>query len=173
MDGVYFPITLSEFSARVYFRDLEEETIDVDGIEVETKLLSHPGKCLGYRMNYNGRSVCYITDNEMYLEGSEYFDPHYEQTLAEFCGDTDVLITDTTYSNAEYETKVGWGHSCVGKVANLAHNAGAKTLYLFHHDPDQSDTDIDAKLATAASTLTKLGSSTKVVAPCEGDRFRI
>ncbi len=173
MDGVYFPITLSEFSARIYFRDLEEEIIRVDGIEVETKLLSHPGKCLGYRVNYNGRSVCYITDNEMYLEGSEYFDPHYEQTLADFCRDTDILITDTTYSDAEYETKVGWGHSCVGKVANLAHNASAKTLYLFHHDPDQNDTDIDAKLAAATSALAKLDSSTVVVAPCEGDRFRI
>ena len=59
MEGVYFPITLSEFAARVYFEDLEEQSIEVDGIDVQTKLLSHPGKCLGYRVNYNGRSVCY------------------------------------------------------------------------------------------------------------------
>ena len=33
MDGVYFPITLTEFSARTYFRNLEEGTHDVAGIE--------------------------------------------------------------------------------------------------------------------------------------------
>ena len=30
-------------------------------------LLSHPGYCLGYRIDYDGRSICYITDNELYL----------------------------------------------------------------------------------------------------------
>jgi phosphoribosyl 1,2-cyclic phosphodiesterase/CheY-like chemotaxis protein len=173
MDGVYFPITLSEFGARVYFDDLEEETLVVDGIQVETKLLSHPGKCLGYRVNYHGRSVCYITDNELFHDGSEFHAPQYEQKLAEFCKDADVLITDTTYSDEEYETKVGWGHSCVSKVVELAHNANVEQLFLFHHDPDQDDADIDAKLETATAMLAKLGSSTRVIAPREGERFKV
>ena len=100
MDGIYFPITLNEFAARVYFRDIEEETLDVGGIEVKTKLLSHPGKCLGYRVNYNGRSICYITDNEIFFEDSEFYSPHYEKRLANFCNNSDVLITDTTYTSA-------------------------------------------------------------------------
>lgn len=173
MDGVYFPITLSEFAARVYFRDLEEENIEIDGIGVETKLLSHPGKCLGYRINYNGRSICYITDNEMFLETSEFYSPHYERKLAEFCKDADGLITDTTYTDEEYQTKVGWGHSCVGKVVQLADAANVKTLYLFHHDPDQSDNDIDAKHALAADMLAKKNSSVEVLTPKEGERFKI
>jgi len=173
MDGVYFPITLSEFAARVYFRDLEEETLEIDGIEVETKLLSHPGKCLGYRINYGGRSICYITDNEMFVETSDFYSPHYEKKLAEFCAGADALITDTTYTDEEYETKVGWGHSSVGKVVQLADAAGVKTLYLFHHDPDQSDADIDTKYKLATEQLAKMNSSVEVIAPRENDRFKV
>ena len=173
MEGVYFPITLSEFSARVYFQDLEEQSIEVDGINVQTKLLSHPGKCLGYRVNYNNRSICYITDNEIFFETSEFYAPHYEENLIAFCEGADVLITDSTYSDEEYETKVGWGHSCISKVVELAHKAKVKKLYLFHHDPDQDDTDIDAKLDFASSKLEKFKSKTQVIAPREGDSFQI
>jgi len=173
MDGVYFPITLTEFSARTYFRNLEEGTHDVSGIEVQTKLLAHPGRALGYRVNYNGRSVCYVTDQELYLDDSDFFDAHYEKTIAEFVRDADVLITDTTYTDKEYKTKVNWGHSCVSKVCELAHNAGVKELYLFHHDPDQDDDAIDAKFEDAKAKLKELGSDVVCIAPKEGDTVRL
>lgn len=173
MEGVYFPITLTEFAARVYFHDLEEQTLQVDGITVKTKLLSHPGKALGYRVEYNGRVVCYITDNEMFVETSDFYDPHYEKRLAEFVAGADALITDTTYSDEEYKTKEGWGHSCVSKVVNLADIAGVRNLYLFHHDPDQFDDDIDRKHETAVAMLKKRHSKTKCLAPREGQAFKI
>ena len=62
MDGVCFPVTIREFGSRVYFRDLRGETLKINGATIETMLLSHPGYCLGYRINYNGKSVCYITE---------------------------------------------------------------------------------------------------------------
>ena len=70
MDGVYFPIRIKEFAARTYFRDLKEEEFRINDILVKTMLLSHPGTCLGYRMEYKHRSVCYITDNELFPEGT-------------------------------------------------------------------------------------------------------
>ena len=169
MDGVYFPITLKEFAARVYFRDVAEEEFEVDGITVKSKLLSHPGKCLGYRVEYKDRSVCYITDNEMFLSDSEFHNPHYEETLAEFVSGTDALITDSTYTDEEYASKVTWGHSCISKVVELAHNAKVKTLYLYHHDPDQNDGAIDNKLKIAQKLLKKKKSKTVCVAPAEGE----
>ena len=173
MDGVYFPITLSEFAARVYFRDLEGETIDVDGIEVKTQLLSHPGKCLGYRVNYQGRSICYITDNEFFPRDNESYNAHYEKRLAEFCEGADALISDCTYTDESYKSHIGWGHSSVSRVAEFAHTANVKMLYLFHHDPDQDDNDIDNKLLEAEAVLDGLSSSTTVIAPKEGDQFKI
>ncbi|MDA0997052.1 MAG: response regulator [Proteobacteria bacterium] len=173
MDGVYFPITLTEFAARVYFRNLDEGEHQVGGISVKTKLLAHPGRCLGYRVDYDGRSICYITDQELYLEDSEYHDPHYERTIAEFVKGADALITDTTYRDSEYTTKVNWGHSCVSKVCQFAAAGEVKRLYLFHHDPDQNDDDIDAKFNDAVTALQRLGSKVECIAPTEGQSFRL
>ncbi len=173
MDGTYFPVTLTEFGSRTYFRNLDEGDVEINGIQVQTKLLSHPGRALGYRVNYNGRSICYITDQELYLNDSEYFDPHYERMITEFAKDADVLITDTTYLDEDYKSKVNWGHSCVSKVVEFADNANVKKLYLYHHDPDQDDDAIDAKLEFAEKALHERGSSTECIAPKEGDCFRL
>ena len=174
MDGIYFPIRIKQFGGRVYFRDLEEEEFSIgDGITIKTKLLNHPGKCLGYRVEYKGRSICYVTDNELDLEDSEFFNPFYMKNLVKFVQGTDVLITDTTYTDEEYKTHVGWGHSCIGRVVDLAHEAGVKTLHLFHHDPDQSDADIDRKLEQAQAKLKEKGSKTLCIAPTEGQSFKI
>ena len=174
MDGIYFPIRLKQFGARVYFRDLEEEEFSLgDGITVKTKLLNHPGKCLGYRIEYKGRSICYVTDNELDFEDSEFFNPFYVKNLTSFIKGTDVLITDATYTDTEYRSKIGWGHSCISRVVDLAHKAEVKTLHLFHHDPDQDDAAIDDKLETAQSQLKALGSQTECRAPTEGEVFKI
>jgi len=168
MDDVYWPITIKEFSATTSFRDLEEEQLSVEGIRVKTKFLSHPGTCLGYRIEYAGRSVCIITDNELFLESSPQYDAHYVKGLTEFVSGTEALITDCSYFDEDYaERRVGWGHSCVTPVAELAHRADVKNLYLIHHDPSQSDEDIDAKLEQACGVLKKLGSKTTCMAPSE------
>ena len=109
----------------------------------------------------------------MYVETSEFYDPHYEKRLAEFVHGTDALITDTTYTDEEYMNKEGWGHSCISKVVNLADVAEVKNLYLFHHDPDQTDDDIDNKLDIAQGMLKKRKSKTKCLAPMEGESFRV
>jgi phosphoribosyl 1,2-cyclic phosphodiesterase len=169
MDCIHFPITMREFAARVYFRNISVQQFDFDGVRVETILLHHPGTCLGYRVEYKGRSIAYMTDNEIYFQDHPTFDKHYFDTLTNFLSGTDILITDTTYTDEEYRSKIGWGHSCVGRVVDLAHAARVKELHLFHHDPDQDDDAIDAKLAKARQGLEALGSETRVRAPIEGE----
>lgn len=173
MDGAYFPITVREFGARVTYRDLREGTYDVSGISVRTMLLSHPGYCLGYRVDYGGRAVCYITDNEMFLPESDYHAPDYMDNLSNFVRGADILVTDSTYTDDEYRSKVGWGHSCLSQVVELACRAEVKTLCLYHHDPDQNDAAIDAKLALAQALIAARGGAVTCVAPAEGDSMRI
>jgi len=173
MDDIYFPITIKEFSSRVYFRDLQEGEYEIDGIKVTTLALSHPGNCLGYRMDYGNRSICYVTDNEMFLPETPQHDSHYKEKLTKFVQDADILITDCTYTDEEYTGKVGWGHSCISQVVELAHAAEVKSLYLFHHDPDQDDDAIDAKFATAEQLLSEMKSNTICVAPAETDSVKI
>lgn len=173
MDGVYFPVTAQEFAADVRYRDLSEGSYQIDGVNIDTMLLKHPGHCLGYRVDCNGQRFCYITDNELYPQNSPYFDAPYQEKLTEFVRGAKVLVTDSTYTAAEYANKVHWGHSSVNEVAALAHAAGVETLYLYHHDPDQDDDAIDNKLETAHEVLLSLGSKTRVEAPAEGTTLRL
>ena len=64
-----------------------------------------------------------------------------------------------------YPRKMGWGHSSVSQVAELAARARVKNLYLVHHDPDDNDDIIDAKLARSRELLGKWGAAPRVVAP--------
>jgi len=173
MDGVYFPINIKEFSAMVTFRNLVEETIEIDGITIKTMLLNHPGHCLGYRVEYKNKSICYVTDNELYPESNQFHNEFYLNQLADFVADTDILITDCTYTDEEYEAKIGWGHSAVSQVVDLADRAAVKKLYLFHHDPDQRDADIDAKLETALGLLEQRQSATRCEAPKEKQTIKL
>lgn len=173
MESVYFPVTVREFGARLMFRDLREERLEFGPVRVDTMLLRHPGYCLGYKLSCRGRSVCYITDNELYLPTDARHDARYVERLADFVRGADVLITDTTYRDHEYPSKVDWGHSCVSQVADLAARAEVKRLHLFHHDPDQTDADIDLKLEETRKALAQLGSNVLCEAPAEGSALML
>ncbi|HYD56074.1 MAG TPA: response regulator [Burkholderiales bacterium] len=168
MESVYFPVTIREFGSRLTFRDLREETLEFGPVKVETMLLSHPGYCLGYKLTSRNRTLCYITDNELYLQSDKRYNARYVEQLVGFVRGADVLITDTTYRDSEYPGKVDWGHSCVSEVAKLAARAEVKRLHLFHHDIDQTDALIDLKLKDAREALARLGSKVECEAPAEG-----
>jgi len=171
MEGVYFPVTIREFGAHLVFRDLREETVDFGLVKIDTMLLKHPGSCLGYKVRCHGRSICYITDNELYLPSDPRRDQRYLDRLVEFVRGADLLITDTTYRDHEYPSKVDWGHSCVSEVADLAVRAQVKRLHLFHHDPDQSDDDIDRKLDETRVHISRLGGNVECDAPAEKSKL--
>lgn len=168
MDGTYFPVTVQEFGAHVTFHEIGQQEMMFDGIRVRSILLKHPGHCLGYRVDYRGRSFCYITDNELYPADSEFADEEFIESLADFCRGTNVLVHDCTYFDKEYATKVHWGHSSLSEVCRLAHLAEAERLWIHHHDPDQADKDIGRKLEFCSSALQALGSRTEAVLPREG-----
>lgn len=174
MDSVYFPVTMNEFSSTVKFHSLTEESFDIDGIHVDTLLLNHPGRCLGFRVIYKEKIFCYITDNEIYPRtDTQRYNQEEVDRLVEFIRDSDMVIIDATYTDKEYPRKVGWGHSPLSSVIDVADMAKVKLLCLFHHDPDQSDDDIDKKLQTAREMLRERNSSTQCIVPHEGDQIII
>lgn len=173
MDGRFFPITPREFGADLTYTDLRQGRYRIQDIEVEAMMLMHPGVCLGYRFRHRGRSVAYVTDQELYLPSSPFYTEEYVERLIAFLSGTDLLITDTTYTDEEYPRKVGWGHSCVSQVADLAHRAAVRQLCIFHHDPAQDDEAIDRKLASVQEALARRGSSVEALAPAEGDTIEV
>jgi ribonuclease BN (tRNA processing enzyme) len=102
---------------------------------------NHPGGGSGYRLERGGRSVVYLTDNEL--------EPPYKKTTSfdafvQFCQHADVLIHDAQYLESDMPHKHGWGHSLVSQVQELAVAAEVQHLVLFHHDPDRTDEALDA-----------------------------
>ena len=171
MDNVYFPVTVREFGANVVFHGIGEGTREVSGVTVRSMYLSHPGNCLGFRVEFNDRAICYLTDNELFPKNSQRHNPEFRRQLIEFVANCDAFITDCCYTAEEYKTKEGWGHSAVEEVVEVAHDAQVKNLFLYHHEPDQTDDDIAHKLDVSRTLLEGAGSKTRCIAPAEGDAF--
>jgi len=144
-----FPIADDALKAEIAFRDFRagETLAPVDGVTVRTIALNHPNGATGYRLEFEGCSVAYITDNEPTSDGP---DP----ALAAFLSDVDVLIYDCTYTDTELRAHVGWGHSSWQQGLSLADAANAKTFCLFHHDPDHDDATLD-RIAAEVGALRK------------------
>ena len=106
------------------------------GLSARTVALNHPGNSIGYRIEWNGSSVCYVTDTEHPATG-------LDQNLVQFAAGTDILIYDASFTDEEYKSRVGWGHSTWRVGANLADAAGVGQLVLFHHDPSHDDAMMD------------------------------
>ena len=145
------------FRAALAFTDFTpgETLLPHPGLAVRTAPLRHPGNAVGYRVEWGGASVCYITDTEHPATGP---DPG----LVRFAAGTDLLIYDASYTAEEYETRVGWGHSTWEAAADLADAAGVRQLVLFHHEPSHDDDAMDAIAAAIAkrrpgSTVSKEG----------------
>ena len=78
----------------------------------------------------------------------------------------DLVIHDAQYTPAEFATKVDWGHCTIDYAVNVAAQAGARRVALFHHDPSHDDDTLDALAAAAAEQGEALG--VEVIAAYEG-----
>ncbi|MDD5030939.1 MAG: MBL fold metallo-hydrolase, partial [Rhodoferax sp.] len=56
----------------------------------------------------------------------------------------DVLIADSSYTQAEYQAKRGWGHGTFQSSIQFARQAGARTLFCTHHEPTRTDDALEA-----------------------------
>jgi len=141
IDGANFPLKVTELPSQ---SECVTENIETDlarqNISVRRIPINHPGGGYGYRIEEDGTSCAYITDNE--LEPPEKVSTSYGEWV-EFCCGVDVLIHDAQYLASDMPHKHGWGHSLVSQVRQLAVDAEVGCLAMFHHDPDRTDTEID------------------------------
>jgi hypothetical protein len=91
----------------------------------------------------------------------------------DFLRDADVVTADSQYDAIEYPSRRGLGHTCADDTVQLAARAGAKQLFLFHHDPDHNDAKIAEMVARAQREVEKNRASLHVAAACEGAEVRL
>jgi len=147
MTNPLFPVPLDVFHADIDYSDFSAgDTLDLgDGIVVRTAPLNHPNGATGYRVEYDGKSFCYVTDTE-HVPGSP------DQNILGLIKDADLVIYDSTYTDDEFPRYVGWGHSTWQEGVRLCQAAGAQRLAIFHHDPARDDDALD-QIGVAAASL--------------------
>jgi phosphoribosyl 1,2-cyclic phosphodiesterase len=150
-----FPVRIRDLGPRLELHDVHAEPWSIGRFTITAAGIIHPGPTVGYRIEAEGRRIAYLPDHEPIL-GGPLTDPMWVSGFA-LARDVDLLLHDGQYTDAEYEQRVGWGHSSIGHAARLADLAGADELALIHHDPDHSDDQIDELVAEATRMRTRGG----------------
>jgi phosphoribosyl 1,2-cyclic phosphodiesterase len=140
-----FPDVMGDFKAAIEFKNFTRGEIlsPRPGISVRTGALNHPGGASGYRIEWNGKSVAYITDTEHRAGG-------LDANILALADRADLMIYDSTYTDEDYAANAGFGHSTWQEAVRIAQKASVKTLALFHHDPARTDAMLDSIAAAAA-----------------------
>ena len=142
-----FPVPPEVFKAGLEYRDFSAgETLRSGDATIRTVALNHPDGATGYRVDYAGKSICYLTDTE-HVPGAP------DRNLLALVKGADLVVYDSMYTDEEYPSYAGWGHSTWQEGVRLCKEAGAKRLVVFHHDPEHDDDMLDGIAAEVAKAL--------------------
>jgi phosphoribosyl 1,2-cyclic phosphodiesterase len=166
-----FPVPIDILQAKMQYHDFDAgESIKLsDEIHLDTCLLNHPKGATGYRVNFKGRSVCYVTD-------TEHKKDTLDESILKLVENTDLFIYDSTYTEEEYPNFEGWGHSTWQEGVRLSKEAGVRNYAIFHHDPSHDDdfmdnVERDAKKTLASAFVAKEGMEIEFNSPGGGIKF--
>ena len=129
-----FPVPLEAMHGELDFVDFTAgDAFDlVPGVHVRTAKLNHPNRATGYRIEYSGKAICYVTDTEHVIGKPD-------QSILGLIEGADLVVYDSTYTDEEFAEHVGWGHSTWQEAVRLCRAANVERLAIFHHDPDHDD----------------------------------
>ncbi len=99
------------------------------------KNFSHPkGGSFSYSLKYLGKKFSYVTDTENYVGG--------DKKVCDFIQGSDLLFHDCQFTDEDYPSHQGFGHSSLGYVLAHAKKSAVKKLVLFHLNPEYNDEKI-------------------------------
>lgn len=172
MSSAYFPIPYEALSADLTFHHQNDGAWQDGGIQVTAMRMRHTSHTVGYRVEAPGSTVVFIPDNEL-LGGAHPAEPGWMEKLLEFVSGADLLLHDAMFTEDEYRSREGWGHSTFGQALDLASRALVKEIRFFHHAPGRSDGELDEILATIRQGAAEDGLDLAIHAAAEGDRIHL
>jgi phosphoribosyl 1,2-cyclic phosphodiesterase len=178
----FFPVREVEMKAKIeYVTLMPNETVQVGSAQVTPCLLNHPVIDFGYRVECDGKSVFFTGDHEppynIYEPGEEGYDEYQvfvdekAQSIVQAMRGVDVLIADSSYTDAEYASKKGWGHGTFSTSMATARAAGAKLLFCTHHEPTRSDDALEKVFAEALAANAEHSTGMDIRLAREGDVY--
>jgi phosphoribosyl 1,2-cyclic phosphodiesterase len=153
------PVEVRELPCELDFLDCPVTEWDLGPARIRAEAVNHRGPTLGFHIADGDATLCYIPDHEPALAGPlEQLEPEWlsGHSLAR---DVDLLIHDCQYTDEEYASHVGWGHSALSDAVRFAQRSNARQTLLFHHDPHHSDEQLDVMLAAALEQSRELGAT--------------
>src|SRR3954453_19405235 len=163
----YFPVRFSDLRGAIRFHDVTDDDLSIGNAKVRVRPVPHNGATVGFRIDWHGASVCYISDHQAPLSLDTVAD-----AALELADGVDLLIHDAQYRPDEFEEKAHWGHCTVDYAVLVATKADARKLVLFHHDPAHDDAEVDRLLEGARRTAAGMGRC-EVIAAAEGLRITL
>ncbi len=115
--------------------------------------VEHPGGAVGYRLDWPGHSLAYVTDTTA-KPNAEYLDA---------VRGVGLLVHECNFPDAKAELAARWGHSAASAVAQLAAAAGVGQLVLVHFDPMADNNSPILQQAAGIFPRTTLGSDNLAV----------
>ncbi len=140
MDGSNFPVHSEDLPSAIMTVQQVDDYLNQQSFKTIRKQLNHPGGGNAYRIEEDGVSVAYITDNE--LDPPDAPQTSYDEWV-DFCSGVDLMIHDAQYIETDMPAKHGWGHSLISQVRQLAVDAQVKNVVMYHHDPERTDNELD------------------------------
>jgi phosphoribosyl 1,2-cyclic phosphodiesterase len=138
----FFPIRAEQLGGELRWQGLVDDDLPVGHAKVRARHVRHCGTTLGYRVEWNGASVVYISDHGQSSDDHRHDDAVPHEVL-ELCDGADLLIHDAQHTRPEFEHKRNWGHCTYEYALHVGREAGVRRLALFHHCPSHGDDAID------------------------------
>lgn len=119
---------------------------DEDVLHVRTIPLNHPDGCLGYRIDYMGKSMVYATDNEPLLNPNAQLMAHGS--------DVQWMLLDGQYLDQQLSRSTQtYGHGTPRACVIQAVACRAEHVIIHHHDPGHDDAQLALMEASAIESL--------------------
>jgi ribonuclease BN (tRNA processing enzyme) len=130
------------------FQPLADEVPLAGGGRLVHFPLAHPGGSRGYRLDWPGHSLAYVTDTTAAVDAP--YLPHIQGV--------DLLLHECYFPDGQEDWAQLTGHSCTSSVAQVARRAGVRRLVLVHINPTATaDDPVGLERARAIFSGTELG----------------
>lgn len=141
-DGKLFPLTVDGLQCQWDLQELDEKkSINIGDISISNQLVPHTCACHAFTLRSLKRHVCIIPDVEIHSE-------HSERSIHKLLHTADTAFVDGHYTNIEYPSHMGWGHTSLEILPRVALTASVNTMVICHHAPHRTDVALDALLDT-------------------------
>ncbi len=139
-----FPVHFRDLPCNMKLHEIGRNEFNIGNFLINTDFICHPGPTVAFRVTNGKKTIAYFPDHEPAISPNIWKADKSWLSGAELAEGVDVLMHDSQFTDVEYSTRVGWGHSTFKDALRFGKICNVKKLLLFHHDPDHNDEQLES-----------------------------